>query len=360
MKRAANSIRFVRTADNVRLAWTVSGEGPALVKAANWLTHLEYDRESLVWAHWHRFLSTHFSYYHYDERGIGLSQHEVDDMTPATWFPDLEAVVNVARPEKPFVLLGISQGCGPAMRYAVKHPEQVSHLIIFGGYLKGWALRSREEQRRREAVRELVELGWGTPNPVFRRLYTSMFLPDGTEQQLTWFDEMCARCTTPKLAARLMGEQGYADFSDLPGKVGVPTLVMHCREDGVVPFSQGVEIASRIPDAEFAQIDSRNHILLADEPGWNTFTNLLLEFTGHRGGAEDPLFAELSDRERQILACITEGASNAEISARLFISEKTVKNHITRIFDKLGVTNRSQAIVSARDGGFQGDRSSAT
>jgi len=345
----------VQTPDNVRLAWTVSGSGPALVKAANWLTHLEYDRESLVWSHWQRFLSTHFRYYHYDERGIGLSQHDVEDLSPATWFPDLETVVDVARPARPFTLLGISQGCGPAMHYAAKYPADVSHLIIYGGYLRGWALRGAEEKRRREAVRELVELGWGTSNPVFRRLYTSMFLPDGTEQQLAWFDELCARSTSPKMAARLMREQGHADFSDLPEGVGVPTLVMHCSDDGVVPFSQGVEIASRIPDAEFAVIDSRNHILLADEPGWDTFMNLVLEFTGSRSSVEDPLFAELSDRERQILGCITDGASNAEISERLFISEKTVKNHITRIFEKLGVTNRSQAIVKARDGGFQGE-----
>lgn len=353
MKRASNSVRFAQTADNVRLAWTESGEGPALVKTANWLTHLEYDRQSPVWAHWYHFLSTHFHYYCYDERGIGLSQHDVDDVSPATWFPDLETVVRAAAPEKPFVLLGISQGCGPALSYAAKYPEDVSHLVIYGGYLQGWALRSEDEHRRREAVRELVALGWGTSNKVFRRLYTSMFLPDGTEEQLAWFDELCARSTSPKLAARLMGEQGHADFSDLPEQVSVPTLVLHCKDDGVIPFSQGVEIASRIPGAEFAQIDSRNHILLADEPGWETFTRLVLEFTGHRGGAEDPLFGQLSDRERQILACITAGTGNAEISAQLFISEKTVKNHITRIFEKLGVSNRSQAIVKARDGGFQ-------
>lgn len=354
MKRVANSIRFAQTPDNVRLAWTVSGDGPPLVKTANWLTHLDYDRKSPVWSHWHRFLSDHFRYYRYDERGIGLSQHEVDDLSFHTWFPDLETVINVAKPEKPFVLLGISQGCGPALAYAVRYPEHVTQLIIYGGYLQGWARRDPEEKRRREAVRELVELGWGTPNPVFRRLYTSMFLPDGTEEQLAWFDALCAKSTTPKLAARLMGEQGQADFSDLPEQVNVPTLVAHCRNDTVVPFSQGVEIASRIPNAEFAQIESRNHILQADEPGWQTLQDLVLEFTGHRGGAEDPVFAELSDRERQILACITEGCSNADISERLFISEKTVKNHITHIFEKLGVTNRSQAIVMARDGDFRG------
>ena len=151
-----------------------------------------------------------------------------------------------------------------------------------------------------------------------------------------------------------MSEQSGADFSDLPGKVNVPTLVMHCRDDQAVPFSQGVDIASGIAGAEFVQIESRNHILLEDEPGWEKFKGLVLEFTGNRGGEEDRQFALLSDRERQVLARIAAGDSNAEISDRLFISEKTVKNHITNIFGKLDVANRSQAIVKARDGGFKG------
>jgi pimeloyl-ACP methyl ester carboxylesterase/DNA-binding CsgD family transcriptional regulator len=352
MKSVANKIRFANTSDDVRLAWTSSGRGPALVKAANWLTHLEYDRESLVWAHWQQFLEQHFTYCRYDERGVGMSQHQVDDLSPSTWYPDLETVVEAAKPEKPFVLLGISQGTGAALSYAANHPENVSHLIIYGGYVQGWAHREPEERRRREAVRELVELGWGTSNSVFRRLYTSMFLPDGTEEQLAWFDEVCAKSASPALAARLMGEQSNADFRAIPGQIEVPTLVIHCLDDAVVPYSQGVEIAAGIRDAEFAQIDSRNHILMADEPGWEKLKSLVLDFTGVESAAEDALFAGLSERERDVLTEIATGFSNSEISARLFISEKTVKNHITSIFDKLGVSNRSQAIVRARDGGF--------
>jgi len=130
---------------------------------------------------------------------------------------------------------------------------------------------------------------------------------------------------------------------------------MHCRDDSVVPYSQGVEIASRIRDAEFVELDSRNHILLDNDPAWESFGRLILEFTGQSSAAEDALFASLSDRERGVLGQITAGHSNIEISNRLFISEKTVKNHITNIFEKLGVSNRSQAIVKARDGGFTHD-----
>jgi len=356
MNRAANRIRFATTDDNVRLAWTVSGQGPALVKTANWLTHLEYDRDSPVWAHWQRFFDTHFTYHRYDERGIGMSDHQVENLEPDTWLPDLETVVRAAKPEKPFVLLGMSQGTGAALSYAAKYPEHVSHLIIYGGYIRGWALRDPEERRRREAIHGLVEVGWGTPNPMFRRIYTSLFLPEGTEEQLRWFDATCAKSTTPAMAARVMSEQSHADFSDVPPKIEVPTLVMHCREDGVIPFSQGVEIASKIRNAEFVQLESRNHILLESDPAWEQFKRLVLEFTGTPSGVEDAVFATLSDRERQVLEAITEGLGNAEISASLFISEKTVKNHVTHIFEKLGVTNRSQAIVKARDGGFGGVR----
>ena len=354
MARSDNTIRFAMTPDNARLAWTVSGDGPPLVKAANWLTHLEYDRESLVWGHWVEFFTRHFRYYRYDERGLGLSDHKVGNMGVDTWVPDLEVIVEAARPDRPFALLGISQGAGMAISYAARHPDHVSHLIIYGGYLQGWGRRGEEERRRRSAMAELAEVGWGRPDTIFRRLYTSMFLPDGTEEQLRWFDELCIKSTSPDVAARMMKIQGGADFSALPREVNVPTLVLHSREDGVVPFSQGMDIAAGIEGSEFVQLDSRNHILLQDEPAWERFREAVLGFTGRPADAEDPVFGTLSNRERDVLAKVTEGLANPEIAARLFISEKTVKNHITKIFEKLGVTTRSQAIVLARDKGFRG------
>ena len=353
MDPGSSAIRFVTTSDNVRLAWTVSGEGPALVKAANWLTHLEYDRQSPVWRHWIDFFNRNFRYYRYDERGLGLSDHQARDLSVETWSSDFEAVIRAARPDKPFVVLGISQGCGPAMRYAVNHPDDVSHLVIYGGYLRGWARRGAEEKRRRSAVAELAELGWGKADPVFRRLYTSMFVPGGSEEQLAWFDELCAKSTSPSKAAELMRVQGQADFSAVPAGIRVPTLVMHCRDDKVIPFTEGMDIAAGIEGAEFLQLDSKNHILLDGEPAWDRFKSAVLEFTGRPASGEDPVFASLSGREREVFAKVAEGLSNPEISSALFISEKTVKNHITSIFEKLEVRNRSQAIVLARDRSFR-------
>lgn len=354
MTRADNTIRFAHAADNVRIAWTASGEGPPLVKAANWLTHLEYDLKSPVWRHWVDFLSRNFRYYRYDERGLGLSDHNAADLSVGTWAADFEVVVDAAKPEKPFVLLGISQGAGAAMTYAATYPENVSHLIIYGGYLRGWAHRDPEEARRREAVRELTLLGWGKADPIFRRLYTKMFVPDASDEQLQWFDDLCGRSTTPEIAARLMREQSVADFSGVPAEISVPTLVLHSRDDGVIPFSEGMDIAGGIQSSEFVQLDTRNHILLDGEPAWDRFKQAVLEFTGRPADTEDPVFQALSGREREVFAKVTEGLSNPEIAAALFISEKTVKNHITKIFEKLNVKSRSQAIVVARDRGFRG------
>jgi pimeloyl-ACP methyl ester carboxylesterase/DNA-binding CsgD family transcriptional regulator len=352
MKALPDTVRFATSPGNVRIAWAVSGDGPPLVKASNWLTHLEYDRESPVWKHWVQFLSGNFTYYRYDERGNGLSERKVETFSADKWLPDLELVVRAAKPDKPFILLGMSQGAGTAVSYAVEHPENVSHLIIYGGYLKGWMHRDVEERRRREAVAELAELGWGKSDPVFRRLYTSMFVPGGSEEQLDWFDRLCARSTSPGNAARLMRAQGQADFSGTEEQVTVPTLVMHARDDAIVPMSEGVEIASKIPGSQFVELDSRNHILRADEPAWERFTTALLAFTGQTSAHDDPVFDQLSRREREVLAMLAQGLSNQEIADALFISEKTVRNHVHHIFDKLDVRNRSQAIVLARDRNF--------
>jgi len=352
---AQQTIKYVTTGDHTRLAWASSGAGPALVKASNWITHLEYDWESPVWNHWVRFFSEHFRLVRYDERGNGLSQHEVADVSSRNWLSDLETVIEVAKPEQPFMLLGVSQGSIAAIEYAVKHPEQVSHLVLYGGYAKGWALRDNPEAiRRMKAIVELTELGWGSSEPVFRRLYTSRFLPDASEEQLHWFDELCAKTTSPKMAARLILSRGEGDVRQLLPSVTVPTLVANATDDRAVPFSDGQELASGIPGAEFVQLDSANHILLKHEPAWERFKQAVLDFTGVKSRAEDAIFATLSSREREILAKLVEGLNNVDIGKALFISEKTVRNHITKIYEKLGVKTRSQAIVLARDHGFGG------
>lgn len=355
MPAASQTIRYLNTRDGVRLAWAASGSGPTLVKAANWITHLEYDWQSPVWRHWVTFLSEHFTTIRYDERGCGLSQREVDDVSSATWLPDLEDIVAAAQPEGPFALLGISQGACAAIEYAVRHPDRVSHLILYGAYARGWAARGDPVQVREGNARaDFTELGWGRPNPLYRRLFTHRFLPAGSEEQLRWMDELCTRTVSPAMAARLMRSRGQADVMASLGQVRVPTLVLHADQDHAVPASEGQKIAAGIPHAQYVPLSSHNHILLEDEPAWNAFKNAVLDFTGVRTRAQDARFDALTHRERAILERICAGLTNAETGKALFISEKTVRNHLTRIFEKLGVSNRAQAIVVARDSGFRG------
>jgi pimeloyl-ACP methyl ester carboxylesterase/DNA-binding CsgD family transcriptional regulator len=353
-KRPRQRIQYLRTADGVRLAWADVSSGPLLVKAANWLTHLEYEWESPVWGHWLRFFSDHFRFVRYDERGCGMSDWNVGDLSPDRWVEDMEALVEAVAPRERFALLGISHGTVAAVSYAAAHPERVSQLIIYGGYARGWAQRGDADATRTyQAITDLIRFGWGKENPTFRQIFTSRFIPGATEEQMGWFNELCAKTTSPKIAAELMESRGKIDVVDILGRVRTPTLVVHARNDQVVPLEEGRLIASSIPGAEFVEVDSGNHILLESEPAWERFRGAVLEFTGlGQTVGEDPVFRKLTGREREVLTLLTEGLGNADIAESLTLSEKTVRNHVSNLFDKLGVWSRAQAIVFARDRGF--------
>jgi pimeloyl-ACP methyl ester carboxylesterase/DNA-binding CsgD family transcriptional regulator len=356
MKIPSQRIRYLQTPDNVRLAWAESGSGPLLVKAANWLTHLDYEWESPVWRHWIRFFSDYFRYIRYDERGCGMTDWKVGDLSVERWIADLEAVVDAASTSEPFVLLGISQGAAACLGFATRYPERVSHLILYGGYARGPYQRNDPEREvMYRAMIDLVRLGWGSDNPTFRQVFTSRFIPGGTDEQLGWFNDICRRTTSGDIAAKLLEARANLNVRDLLELVNVPTLVLHSREDDVVPVSEGRILASGIRNAEFVELDSRNHVLLEDEPAWRRFCDEVLRFTGRKveAGHDESAFDSLSKRERQILALLAEGLGNSDIAAQLEISEKTVRNHMSHVFDKLGVWTRAQAIVFARDHGFR-------
>ena len=355
MSRTRQRIRFLRTDDGVKLAWAESGSGPTLVKAANWMTHLEFEWESPVWRHWIEFFSEHFRYVRFDERGCGLTDWQVPELSMKTWLDDLTSVVDAAEPEGPVTLLGISQGAAACIAYAVKYPERVSRMILYGAYARGFAHRGNPAAEREYAViGEAIRIGWGKDNPAFRQLFTSRFIPDGTPEHVAWFNELCRRTTNGEVAAEILAIRGQVNIVDLLDRVRVPTLVIHSREDNVVPFSEGRLLASAIRDAQFVELPSKNHVLLEDEPAWPRFKEAVLEFTGGSSAAtEDDAFSSLSPREREILALLSEGLANAEIGERLDIKEKTVRNHISSLYDKLGVWTRAQAMVFARDRGFR-------
>jgi pimeloyl-ACP methyl ester carboxylesterase/DNA-binding CsgD family transcriptional regulator len=354
--RTRQHVRYVNASDGTRLAWAESGAsvGPVLVKAANWLTHLEYEWESPVWKHWIRFFSAHWRFVRYDERGCGMSEWNGSDLTLARWTADLESVIEAARPDGPVTLLGISQGAAACIRYAIDHPDRVARMILYGGYARGASLRGTPMTRLAYAAMvDLARAQWGSDNPTFRQVFTSRFIPGGTPEQLQWFNELCLKTATAEIAARLLEARATMDVTRDLGQVRTPTLVIHARGDAVIPVEEGRLLAGGIPGAEFVELDSRNHILLDGEPAWTRFEEAVLAFA-ERGAAGAPVFAALSARERQVLALMADGLSNTDIAERLAISEKTVRNHASNIFDKLGVWSRAQAIVFARDHGFTG------
>jgi pimeloyl-ACP methyl ester carboxylesterase/DNA-binding CsgD family transcriptional regulator len=359
-KKPSQRIRFLHTPDGVQLAWAEAGAGPPLVKASNWLSHLEYEWESPVWRHWMQFFSGHFRFVRYDERGCGMTDWNTSDLSFDRQLADLEAVIDAAGCEPPFALLGISQGAAQCIRYAARYPERVSCLILYGAYAQGWARRDEPAKAREyDSITELMRAGWGRNNPVFRQLFTSRFVPEASDEQIAWFNELCLKTASGQTAADVFESRSHIDVVDLLPRIVAPTLIVHAREDAAVPLSQGRLLASGIPNSQFVELDSRNHILLAHEPAWARFCDAILEFMGMTAppaAGEDPAFAELSAREREILALIAEGLGNAGIAERLSISDKTVRNHVSNIFSKLQVRDRAEAIVRAREAGLGGER----
>jgi pimeloyl-ACP methyl ester carboxylesterase len=345
-------IRFCTAPDGVRIAYAVSGEGPPLLKAANWLNHLEYDWESPVWRRWLEEVSRHHTLIRYDERGCGLSDWEVEDLSFESWVQDLEAVAEAAGLER-FPLFGVSQGAPIAVAYAVRHPERVSRMVLHGSYARGWLKRNPTPQHREEAetMSKLAEIGWGKENPAFRQFFTTLFIPEGTPEQHKWFNELERVSTSPQNAARFFRVLNEIDVSELAPRVSCPTLVFHSRNDARVPFAEGRLLAGLIPGARFAPLESRNHIVLDNESEWKRWLAEMREFLAE-GAAAGGAFAALTPRERELVELVAQGLDNAQCAARLGMSDKTVRNHVAALYAKLEVENRGRLIVLAREAGF--------
>jgi pimeloyl-ACP methyl ester carboxylesterase len=274
-------IRFCQAADGVRLAYATVGDGPALVKTANWLSHLEYDWISPIWRHWMLGLAETHTLIRYDERACGLSDWEVNDISFEAWVRDLETVVEASAVDR-FALLGISQGGPIAIAYALRHPERVSHLVLYGTYVRGRLGRKLTAQQIQEyeALISLVRSGWGQENPAFRQVFTSYFIPGGTFEQFHWFNDMQRVSASPENAARMIEEFGKIDVRSLAPQLKLPTLVLHAVNDARIPFAEGRLTAALIPGARFVPLDSRNHILLESEPAWQRFLSEVRQFLG--------------------------------------------------------------------------------
>ena len=271
-------VQFCTASDGVRIAYALAGQGLPLVKAANWLNHLEYDWQSPIWRHLLHALAAEYQLIRYDERGNGLSDWDVKDISFEAFVRDLESVVD-ATGLKRFALLGISQGCAVSIAYAVRHPERVSHLVLYGGYSRGRRMRgSSAEVETADATLTLMRLGWGQENPAFRHIFTSLFIPGGTVEQMKWFDDLQRVTTSAENAVRIRSAMNNIDISELLKQVTVPTLVMHCHDDAVVPFEEGRMMAAHISGARFVALEGFNHLILPGEPALGRFLDAIRAF----------------------------------------------------------------------------------
>jgi pimeloyl-ACP methyl ester carboxylesterase/DNA-binding winged helix-turn-helix (wHTH) protein len=274
-------VRFCRASDGVRLAVASAGTGSPLVKAANWLTHVRYDWQSAVWRHWLRDLSARHRLVHYDERGCGLSDWDVADVSFEAWVHDLETVADAAGLAR-FPLLGMSQGGAVAATFAARHPDRVSHLVLYGSFPLGRRRRARNEDELREAdvMLQLLRSGWGREDSPFGRMFAAQFMPDGSLEQWAAFVELQRRTTSAENALRLMSVSAEIDVTDIAPLVRAPTLVLHATGDQVVPREQGELFASLVPGARFVALEGANHVLLAHEPAWSRFLTEVEAFLG--------------------------------------------------------------------------------
>jgi pimeloyl-ACP methyl ester carboxylesterase/DNA-binding CsgD family transcriptional regulator len=340
-------IRFCRSFDGTRIAYATAGEGPPLVKAPHWLTHLEYEWQSPIWRRWIASLAQGRTLVRMDERGCGLSDRGVREFSLAHYVNDLEAVIDAAGLER-FALFGHSQGGAIALEYAARHPERVSHLVLLGTYARGRLKRLPQRREESEAQLKLVEVGWGGDDPSYRQFFASQFMPGATLEQLRLMSELQRVSSSPEDAVRILRSFYEIDVSESLPRISCPTLVLHARGDLRVGFEEGRSVAAAIPDARFVPLESDNHILLEHEPAFARFFAELDAFLPGKRAS----FPVLTARESEILEHIARGLDNAQIAARLALSEKTVRNHITHIFDKIGVESRAQAIVLARERGL--------
>jgi len=349
---STSQVRFCRSFDGAKIAYAVSGDGPPVVLLPSWLTHLEYQWRSVAWRPWLEALTSRYRLIRYDPRGCGLSDRDVGDLSFDSWVRDLDAIADAARLDR-FSIVGICQGGPVAIAFAGRHPGRLTHLVLYGTYARGKNRRTTvpQEPEKAKVMLEMMALGWGKEDHSFLRVFASQFQPEGSIEHLRSWCELQRAAASPADAVRLTRVMFDMDVQAEAARINCPTLVIHADRDVAVPVEEGRLLAQIIPGARFLQLHSANHFPLHDEPAWSQLVEAMHAFLPGPT-AEGESFADLTKRERELLHFLARGLDNHQIAAHLEVSEKTVRNHVTSIFGKLGVESRAQAIVLARDAGF--------
>jgi class 3 adenylate cyclase/pimeloyl-ACP methyl ester carboxylesterase len=272
-------IRYCRSPDGVRLAYSIVGNGPPLIKTANWINHLELDWELPLYRHLFVALAKQYTLIRYDARGNGLSDWDQSELSLDAWVKDLETVADAVGLDR-FPILGFSQGCAVSIAYSIQHPDRVSGLILLGGFSQGRFKRpstTSADIERFKAVSTLMRLGWNSEDPTFRQMLTSQLIPGATKEQAEAFNEMQRRSLSAESASRYYDTVSNLDIEHLLPQVTVPTLVLHFREDLMQPIEEGRRMAARIPGAKFVSLPGKNHLPLQNDPGMPQ----LFEEVGH-------------------------------------------------------------------------------
>jgi pimeloyl-ACP methyl ester carboxylesterase/DNA-binding CsgD family transcriptional regulator len=359
MSNPAQQIRFCKSSDGVRIAYADCGTGTPLLWLGHWVRHLELDWDSPIWRPWLSMLTQHHRVIRYDWRGCGLSDRDGVDHSLEKHIQDLEAVVDAAGLKK-FVLFGQAGGSSSCLAYTARHSERVSHLVLYGSQVRGRLVRNDPKfSAEGEALLKMMELGWDNGTPAFGRFMTNLHMPDANGEQFRAYDELLHLTSSRANAVALLRAYFESDASKDVKGISCPTLVLHSRDDAIVPFDEGRSAATLISGARFVQLASRNHILQEDEPAWQRLVTELEAFLPKP--VQQNMVASIGNltaREREILEFIAQGLDNVVIAKHLKITDKTVRNHTSNIFSKLSLSSRAQAVALARDAGF-GRRSPA-
>ncbi len=267
-------VRYCKLPNGHKIAWATTGNGYPLVRALGWFTNIDVEWNSPVSSPFWVRLGNQFQLIRYDGRGMGLSDRDVDEFSPESRLEDLEAVIEASGVEK-FALMGLSEGGTTAISYAAKHPDRVSHLIIWGSFL---AAPSAEDLPQFSVIARQIPKYWGSDSGAFHQMFTTLFLPDGNAEQNRLFNEMQRSSATPEVAFNFLKSAIALDVRDIAGDLQIPALVLHRKGDLVVPAKFGQEIASVLPNARMVLLDGNNHWMVAGDEDMNYVVGLIEDF----------------------------------------------------------------------------------